>query len=727
MEHAQSKNAESGAARRVLASLLEQRSPAEMISALKKLDRPERSKALEREIKSLVREMAVHIKAESKREALATALAAMFADADYAIGKMRRDGALRASKYGYSGLIIANVARAALDARPLLVARDERLDYLKSVIALTKLAPSAKALHERIVGILRTRESVALKTVLAVLNSRFYHRIPPDESASSLKLDRYTIEEMSEAASLILETYRQLFPINDRCCNEIDVEGIAGPAPVYDRLFLAAIRLTKVKDAEVMVDGLPFQARWHRGAVRISSIDPDVEKSIRLGYIQGQAQVAIRARHLGESNPPISVREMIEKGFERGAFGQLLELVETPVRRFRLRLPTAPEVFQLFRSDEMFRDEVENLLTIDADAFTPLNPNLRITPQVTMMDLLKVQRYFNFISCLYQKKLETIDDEADCAYLTIASTILVFHHAALLDQITLIFDDEAKARAIIDLLVIDYEASHLDLQYTPLIDLGKHYVVAPHVLAASNLVRNVTVAKKLRAFSLEAGDPMVAAVLEAFESAGFKVRSDFRVTVKKKEVELDFVAWRDDVLFLLECKNAYHPCSAHEMRNSFDHIRIARNQLTVRRELFSDPVNQAKLFGKLGWNAQPTSRVYTGIVVANRVFHGAEFGRHPVRQAHELINVLRSGTIGGDADLKFWKGDAFTTEDLIDYLAGDSVAKKQLQAFERYPITIDLGGKLLVFESYALDPQKQAEIMTESYGNRPPGQPGTRP
>jgi len=689
-----------------------------MILALQRLERPKRSRALEREIKSLIQEMSVHLENGSKQEALATALAAIFADADYAIGKMRRDGALRASKYGYSGLLIANIAKAALNARQSLVGRDERFDYLNSVIALTRLASSARTLHDRIVKILSSRENVALKTVLAVLNTRFYHHNPADDSLSSLKLDRYTIEDVSDAASLILDTYRQLFPIHDHCCNQIDAEGVTGPAPIYERLFLAAIRLTKFKDAEVMVDGLPFQAKWDRGAVRVFSIDPDVEKSIRLGYIQGQAQIAIRVRHLTGSSPPISVREMIDRGFERGAFGPLLELVDKPVRRLRLFLPTAPEIFKLFRSDEMFLDEVENLLMIDADTFTALDPNLAITPQVTVMDFLKVQRYFNFISCLYQRKLETIADEADRAYLTFASTIPVIPHDRLFEQIQLIFEDESKARAIIDLLTINYEARHLDLQYTPLIDLGKYYVVAPHVLAASNLVRNVVVAKNLRDFALEAGDPMVTAVTGAFEAAGFKVGADLKVTVNKKEVELDLVAWRDDVLFLLECKNAYHPCSAHEMRNSFDHIRVARNQLDLRRDVFSDPVNQAKLFAKLGWDVQPTSQLYTGIVIANRVFHGAEFHGHPVRQAHELINVLQTGTIGGDVDLKFWKGEAFTTDDLITYLAGDSIAKKQLQAFQRHPIEIDLGGKLLVFESHVLNVQRQMEIMVESYGQR---------
>jgi hypothetical protein len=708
---------QAGPVRQILATLLTKRASAGMISVLGTVVRPKRSKALEREIKSLIHELSDHLTAGRKPEALASALAILFADADYAIGKMRRDGVLRASKYGYEGLLVAGIAKAAIEARRWLVARDERFAYLESVIALARLAPAAKKLHDRIVDTLATRENVALKTVLAILNARFYNPKPADTSRSSLKLDRYSIEDVSDAASLILDIYRRLFTIHDHCCNHIDAEGVAGPAPIYERLFVAAIRLTKFRDAEVMIDGLPFQARWHRGAVRISAIDPDVEKSIRLGYIQGQSQVALRARDLEGARPAMSVREMIEQGFEHGALDGLLEFVDKPVRRFRLVLPTDPRVFQLFRSDQMFRDEVENLLMIDAEAFTTLDPDQPVTPQVTMRDLLKVQRYFNFISCLYQRKLETIPDEADRAYLTLTSTIPVIPHERLLEQIQLIFEDETKARAIIPLLAIDYEAAHLDLQYTPLIDLGSYYVVAPHVLAASNLVRNVTVAKKLRAFALDAGDPMVAAVVEAFRAAGFKVEADFKTNVNK--VELDLVAWRDDALFLLECKNAYHPCSAHETRNSFDHIQVARDQLDVRRALFTIPSNQIKLFAGLGWDVPPTCQVHTGIIIANRVFHGAEFNGHPVRQAHELINILRFGTIGGDANLRIWTGDTFATDDLVTYLAGDSVATKQLQAFERYPIEIDLGERRLVFESHALDARKHMEIMVESYSPLP--------
>lgn len=709
--------AEAQFVRALAAALLTRRSPAGMITALKAAQRPQPSKALEKEVKALVDELPGHLEAERKPEALATALATMFADGELAISRMRRKGMLRASKYGFRGLLIANVARAALEIRPLVIAREDRFEYLQSILALTRLAPSAETLHGRIVKILGSREDVALKTVLAVLNSRFYHHTLPNLALSSLKLDRYSIEDMSDAASLIFNVYGQLFPIHDHCCNHIDAESVAGPAPIYERLFLAAIRLTKFKDAEVLVDGLPFQARVDRGAVHVASIDPDIEKSIRLGYIQGQNQVAIRARHLNGSSLPPSVREFIDEGFERGALDYLVELTEKPVRRFRLFLPTAPQVFQMFRTDEMFRDELESILIIDADLYGDHDPHQQIAPHVTIVDLLKVQRYFNFISCLYQRKLKSVPDEADRAYLTFTSTIPVVPHDRLFEQMQLIFDDEAKSRAILDLLALKWDAAHLDLQYTPLVDLGSYYVVAPHVLAMSNLARNVAVANKLRSLALASGDPMMNAVIEALAGAGFKARSNFEIRVAGKPVELDIVAWRDDVLFLFECKNAYHPCSPHEMRNSFDAVRDGRDQLNVRRDLFKEPHHQKALFAKLGWDVPPATQVYTGIIIANRIFHGAQFDGHPVRQAHELINVLLHGTLGTDGqDLRFWTNGEFTTGDLITYLAGDSLAKKQLAALEAIPIEIDLGAKRLIFETFALNPNKLIDIMTESYG-----------
>ena len=61
--------------------------------------------------------------------------------------------------------------------------------------------------------------------------------------------------------------------------------------------------------------------------------------------------------------------------------------------------------------------------------------------------------------------------------------------------------------------------------------------------------------------------------------------------------DTDLVAYRDGVLYLFECKNAYHPCNPHEMRNSYDHIRKAGTQLTFRQQKSAKP-NTRRRFGR---------------------------------------------------------------------------------------------------------------------------------
>ena len=359
--------------------------------------------------------------------------------------------------------------------------------------------------------------------------------------------------------------------------------------------------------------------------------------------------------------------------------------------------------------------DVENFGDIDDLIFD-------ITKRVTSLDIFKVQRYFNFISSVYQKRLTDFDEEAERRYLMLTSTLLIIPHDGLMEQMGLLFGDEAKCREIITLLTMDLKEPHLDLQYRPLVNLGNYYAIAPHVVALSNLVRNTIVVNRLRLAAIGPKDRLVQSLMHALQLAGFMVKSDFKVTVGGRKLELDIVALRDGSLFLFECKNAYHPCSVHEMRNSWDHIRSARKQLDIRRELLVDASNQKQLFGKLDWNVETLVEVHTGIVIANRVFHGAILNGHPVRQAHELINVLTTGRLVGHEDsLSFWLGPEFQTADLVAYLSGDSIATRQLAALDPYRRSYTMGYRTLAFSSYVLDPVKIYRELGERYGPPVPG------
>ncbi|MBC3943694.1 hypothetical protein, partial [Sphingomonas albertensis] len=566
---------------------------------------------------------------------------------------------------------------------------------------------------------IRSHRAEVLKTVFVMVNSLFYHGWMNDNEASSLSGHRYSSEDYAEAASLVLRTYASMFSVDGVSFAHVDAHAVGKNALVYERLLLAAFRLTKFREAELFLDGLPYRADGVRETVTVSSIDPDVERSLRLGYIQAQNQGMIRFTHLQEANPAVSMRSVIDHGFERGIFQDLLELIEHPVRRFVLKLPAVPEVFeQFFGRDDLFRDELEMLLALDVDNFGTFEELIfQITDRVTSMDIFKVQRYFNFLSCAYQRRLADLEDPAERAELTLTSTLLVIRHADLVEQMRLIFGDEDKSREIISLLTMDPTEPHLDLQYRPFVDAGGYYVIAPHVVAASNLVRNTIVANRLRASAIGPRDRMVHALTEALRSVGFLVRNDFETRIAGKELELDVVAWRDGSLFLFECKNAYHPVSVHEMRNSWDHIRGARKQLDKRREVLAEAANQATLFQKLGWEIDPPCDVHTGIVIANRVFHGASLNGHPIRQAHELINVLTSGRIVADEDsLSFWISPDFQIADLIAYLGTASIATDQLEALDSREWRYSMGYRELAFSSYVLDMAKWDRELRARHG-----------
>ena len=329
----------------LVAKLQNARSQAAM-SLILSAERPyEPTKSLAAEIKAHIPILEGHLKAKRASEAIATALAMVFFDVDHAISCMRRDGVLRASRYGYKGALIGRVAKAALSIRHMTGASSNHLAYLQSVVALSKVSINAGTLYEEIVRTVRAYRTVVLKTVLVTVNYLFYHRWMHHPEASPLDSRHYSSEEYAEAASLILATYASLFPVDDECCNHVDLKVFGARAVVYDRLLIAAIRLTKFREAELMIDGLPYRAELDGNTVTISSIDPDIERSVRLGYIQGEFQAAIRLAYPLKVEPAISMREFVELGFQRESFQHLLELVEKPVRRLRLKLPATPEIF----------------------------------------------------------------------------------------------------------------------------------------------------------------------------------------------------------------------------------------------------------------------------------------------------------------------------------------------------------------------------------------------
>jgi hypothetical protein len=137
---------------------------------------------------------------------------------------------------------------------------------------------------------------------------------------------------------------------------------------------------------------------------------------------------------------------------------------------------------------------------------------------------------------------------------------------------------------------------------------------------------------------------------------------------------------------------------------------------TLRRQKFSERAYQAKVWQTLEWDVPPPVTIQTAVLIANRVFTGTVIKGHPVRQAHEFINVVSRGEIRGpERTYRFWGGDALTTVDLDRYLSGDGLLGDHFASLDAINYAHTFGTKRLVFESWVFNPEKNQEIIEARY------------
>ena len=99
------------------------------------------------EVKAAWENLKGHLSANDHRHAVATALGLLWLSPDDTVRRIRKDGLLRASRYGYTAACIRKVAGAALIVADELDLSHERREYLSSVLALTQLAGGAKQIE----------------------------------------------------------------------------------------------------------------------------------------------------------------------------------------------------------------------------------------------------------------------------------------------------------------------------------------------------------------------------------------------------------------------------------------------------------------------------------------------------------------------------------------------------------------------------------------------------
>jgi hypothetical protein len=129
---------------------------------------------------------------------------------------------------------------------------------------------------------------------------------------------------------------------------------------VYVSMLIDAAKLNEFREVELLVDAMPYEAVREGNLLRVFSSDENLEKSIRLGYIQSILQDHIRAQGVaaeyGKAEESPTMEELVARAFKAGMH-ELVELKTEPIERLVYKAIIHKPFFAPFTSDAFFLDE----------------------------------------------------------------------------------------------------------------------------------------------------------------------------------------------------------------------------------------------------------------------------------------------------------------------------------------------------------------------------------
>ncbi|TQL81040.1 hypothetical protein [Delftia sp. HK171] len=641
--------------------------------------------------------------------------------ADKSIKRIQREGIFRASRHDFSNSVINIIITDWIENAEIYGLNKANINYLRSAGALWTLAPALKNTRRSIVDRLKSKQSIAIKTLLANIDVVFAYGLLGNRAISTNSLEAYSSEGMAEAFSYLLRLFHQEIGIKESHFSMVDGSSVFDT--FYAELLLDAAKICEYLSAEVLVDAFPYSARASGSRVTVTSDNPTLEKSIRLGYVQSEMQKMIQLKrlfdHNTDDNKEIPSLASFAKSFYDEIGHSVVTFVSEPVPRYTVTMPLIDKLLRIFAGNEFFAEDLSSIEMLGTEDY--IDPqdviNSLVVGNINVTDILKVQRFFYFMQFGLLESINRHLPVIDRPQIYLNSCLPVFKRKKLIEILQLIIGDE-KAEEMLQLLTCDLSSEYVDLQYTPVIVAGEWSILSLAVLSASNLVRNILchAAERLTMRNKEDGDPMQIALKDALHRAGFLVDEEVDTGTKNNKLEVDVLAYREGHLFIFECKNSFHPCNVYEMRTSYDHVVHAADQLTKRKAWLLDHANQRRVFDRIKWNVTATDQVHTCIAIGNRVFNGYDCEGHPVRQMHELLNViLRGKAVIQDVTHRLWKNESFSVSDLSSYLDGETTIADFMESMQPLDRIFSFCDAELMLSSYVLDAQKLKDISESKY------------
>lgn len=544
-------------------------------------------------------------------------------------------------------------------------------------------------------GIATVRAALATVEVINLDATDWNQRLNPMLGSRELRF--YNSVRLYDAVSTLLAHYRSLRKPDNELVRLLQAPSkIEGAAD----LLIAAAHIGELRNWEILVDR--FGYRFQQVEPHVYRLVPpslETERAIRLGYMKAETYSANTDSSEDAEDDSLErlAQEMMEAVGER-----LLRRDPEPYTRYVLELPTHPRLLELLSANHFFREERDFLkflsdeLSMDVESLLGLN----INPDLTVLELIKGQRLFRLIHhCLCSSlPLHRDSNAAD----VLNSVVPVIHIEHLKSTLLPIVGVSAAAALLENLMSSSESNAYFDVYYRPLIRMKDVVLPAIGALATSNTVRNSLFHSMQR--PKRNGDPISDAIREELKSNGWKAFSEIKYSFEDGNGEIDVIAFCDDFVLALECKNSLLPSSPHELLTSLDYVQYAAEQLSRLALAWGSMKFSEGLERRLKINSKGQRPLVTGIVMANRMFSGMRIEGHPVRDHRELLEFLSTGIIKTrKSEFSCWDANTLTPNDIRRFLCDDLTYQPIWDSMTEYAVEYRFKKGTLQLPSMSLD------------------------
>lgn len=621
--------------------------------------------------------------------------------------------ALRASVYPEGQLpILAEVLTHLRERASRLPGFEKSAEALSDFQNYVELYRATRNDEATLLSRLQENSDVSLHALLSLAEMAFFDWQPRLSVPHARSFDLLSSEAIASGVSYALEAYDKMHGLS---FSQFGRFKESDPHPrTFQEDALLAYRLRELIDLEAYVYRMGYRCTSpSKGHYQIGPSDSRIGMALSFGYARQAG-----APFLHASTPPSEAVSLIQLcvGFVEKLGSKAMVLEGAPgmeALRFQLPEPAWKLLGEKILSvEEYFAEEGAALGLTCQELMTDVSTleSFQPSPGLTLSEIIRLQRVFVFLAIARRHALEQKQVEERVLWnsllggMTEKDLIRLLVHLGFREQSVTAF-----------LKLFSWKAgteSFLDIQYQPLLQIGDTVALPFFTLASSNVVRNTLQISRTRLYSDGRNDPLPKALAHVLDKAGVQVKSEVQYEYLGLNGDFDVFAKIGNHVFAFECKRPLHPCSAFELRTTWDYLEDAALQLDRVKNLWADPGFRKYLGGRLGWDLSSCD-FSTCIVLSHRLMSGASFRGHPIRQIRELFNMINTGEtrlLLGDLEHKVrnWKGDRFTAEDLKDYLSEDS--KIYTPVWKSYfvdEVVWNFSSAQLTIPRFAMSPLKQ--------------------